>query len=146
MSRKDPQINIRLPQVLKERIHEVAMLNGRSVNAEVVYRLESSFLQDIQEDELLTPDEALAISRLARENLFSVLFNACTSAINTAAKSGAHSAYLDVYKIVGEGYMDDDSNIVKEVVNPVMTALKNAGYTVDIDGHDFCISFNQKDN
>ncbi|PHM61176.1 Arc family DNA-binding protein [Xenorhabdus ishibashii] len=39
---RDPQINIRLPQELKEKVHQIASENRRSVNAEIVKMIESS--------------------------------------------------------------------------------------------------------
>lgn len=43
MSREDPQLKIRLPLELKEKITESAAEYGRSINSEVVARLEQSF-------------------------------------------------------------------------------------------------------
>ncbi|MEK5787667.1 Arc family DNA-binding protein [Acinetobacter johnsonii] len=43
MSREDPQLKIRLPLELKEKITESAAEHGRSINSEVVARLEESF-------------------------------------------------------------------------------------------------------
>jgi len=43
MSREDPQLKIRLPADLKQHIEKAAQENHRSINAEVVARLESSF-------------------------------------------------------------------------------------------------------
>lgn len=43
MSREDPQLKIRLPLELKEKITESAAEYGRSINSEVVARLEESF-------------------------------------------------------------------------------------------------------
>lgn len=40
MSRQDPQINFRLPQDLKDQLHEMAARNKRSVNAEMVAAIE----------------------------------------------------------------------------------------------------------
>ncbi|MEJ6520342.1 Arc family DNA-binding protein [Shewanella bicestrii] len=45
MSRKDPQLNIRLPQSLKDKVTAIANENKRSVNAEVVKMLESCVAQ-----------------------------------------------------------------------------------------------------
>lgn len=42
MSRLDPQINLRVPAWLKEQIKKEADANRRSVNAEIVKRLEDS--------------------------------------------------------------------------------------------------------
>ncbi|MDZ7863356.1 Arc family DNA-binding protein [Acidovorax sp.] len=43
MSRDDPQMKIRLPEEVKARIDAAAAEAGRSLNAEIVARLESSF-------------------------------------------------------------------------------------------------------
>jgi len=42
MARSDPQINIRVPADLKQQLELLAVQNGRSLNAEVVLRLENS--------------------------------------------------------------------------------------------------------
>lgn len=42
MARTDPQINIRVPAELKKKLELLAIENSRSLNAEVVTRLESS--------------------------------------------------------------------------------------------------------
>ncbi|NNP75583.1 hypothetical protein A7P54_04010 [Acinetobacter sp. Ac_3412] len=44
MSREDPQLKVRLPQELKDKITESAVNLGRSINSDVVARLEESFL------------------------------------------------------------------------------------------------------
>jgi len=43
MARTDPQTNIRLPPELKERLGEAARANTRTLNAEILNRLERSF-------------------------------------------------------------------------------------------------------
>jgi hypothetical protein len=43
MARTDPQINVRLPSKLKERLVAAAQANTRTLNAEIVNRLEASF-------------------------------------------------------------------------------------------------------
>ncbi len=43
IGRHSPQINFRAPHGLHERLKEAALQNGRSVNAEIVQRLEVSF-------------------------------------------------------------------------------------------------------
>ncbi|WP_321899126.1 Arc family DNA-binding protein [Paraburkholderia heleia] len=42
MTREDPQMKLRLPVDLKDRLTALAEENGRSLNAEVVRRLEES--------------------------------------------------------------------------------------------------------
>ena len=46
MARTDPQFNLRMPQSLKDQIDEAALRSNRSINAEVVLRLQQSFLND----------------------------------------------------------------------------------------------------
>ncbi|MFY1017962.1 Arc family DNA-binding protein [Ectopseudomonas khazarica] len=46
MSRKDAQVNLRIPDGLKEYLDEQAQLNRRSKTAEIVHRLEQSRRDD----------------------------------------------------------------------------------------------------
>jgi hypothetical protein len=46
MARSDPQVNIRMPADLKEKLEAVLPETNRSLNAEIVHRLESSFLHN----------------------------------------------------------------------------------------------------
>ena len=54
MSREDPQLRIRLPAELKEKIEASSKLNNRSMNAEIVTRLNFSYL--IETDKGLMTD------------------------------------------------------------------------------------------
>lgn len=44
MARTDPQINVRVEAEFKKKLEHAAIENGRSLNAEVVRRLENSFI------------------------------------------------------------------------------------------------------
>ena len=44
MAREDPQMKLRLSPELKARVEEAARAAGRSTNAEVVHRLQMSFV------------------------------------------------------------------------------------------------------
>lgn len=46
MSREDPQLRIRLPAELKEKVENSAKVNNRSMNAEIIFRLNLSYLLD----------------------------------------------------------------------------------------------------
>lgn len=43
MRREDPQLKLRLPQALKDKLMRAAALSNRSVNSEILSRLEGSF-------------------------------------------------------------------------------------------------------
>lgn len=49
MARNDPQMNLRFPAELKGQIEEAAKSNGRSMNAEIVARLEASFTAKLEQ-------------------------------------------------------------------------------------------------
>ena len=57
MARTDPQFNVRMPADLKEKIEEAAKKNGRSMNAEIVYRLQRSIEEDQVETAGIGPME-----------------------------------------------------------------------------------------
>jgi len=46
MARNDPQMNLRVPMELKEKIETAALNSGRTITAEAVIRLEQSFEPD----------------------------------------------------------------------------------------------------
>ena len=62
MARTDPQINIRVPVELKKKLELLALENNRSLNAEVVTRLESSI-----------DSECLDLYKIPLEKLMSVV-------------------------------------------------------------------------
>lgn len=71
MSREDPQLKIRLPLELKEKITESAAEYGRSINSEVVVRLEESFSQNLSAVEKI-PTEVLMMELASRMKGFSL--------------------------------------------------------------------------
>lgn len=57
MTREDPQIKLRLPADLRDRIKYMAQRNGRSMNAEIVRVLEDEF----------PPSTLITVSEMVRE-------------------------------------------------------------------------------
>lgn len=64
MARIDPKFMLRLPADLKERIMDSSVENKRSLNAEIVARLEASFAEPI---ETFTSEQEQAIRDVAGE-------------------------------------------------------------------------------
>lgn len=50
MSRTDPQVNFRMPAKLKQKLEQAAARNHRSITAELIARLEESFLMEGDDD------------------------------------------------------------------------------------------------
>ena len=59
MARTDPQINLRVPADLKKKIELIAIENSRSINAEVVQRLEQSFERKFGDLESVATEELM---------------------------------------------------------------------------------------
>ncbi|MCO6180271.1 Arc family DNA-binding protein [Ciceribacter sp. RN22] len=59
MSREDPQLKLRLPEELKQRVVEAARRNNRSVNAEIVNLLEDAFITEVFAEKM----ERLSVER-----------------------------------------------------------------------------------
>lgn len=48
MSENHVQVNFRMPEALRERLKEVAQDNRRSMNAEIIYRLEQAIFDPLE--------------------------------------------------------------------------------------------------
>lgn len=74
MSREDPQLKIRLPLELKEKITQSATDHGRSINSEVVARLEESFdvyekTFDVYQKTMISQAQLIESQRLLEESI-----------------------------------------------------------------------------
>ncbi len=68
MAREDPQVNFRIPMDLLYKLRESQKHSGRSLSAEVVYRLERSFeleLRDSLQGSVIALQEKMAESESA---------------------------------------------------------------------------------
>ncbi len=66
MARNDPEFRLRLPESLKNKIEELAKKNQRSINAEIVARLEQSFALSHFDPERTAKDIEDLLKRVAR--------------------------------------------------------------------------------
>lgn len=136
MSREDPQFRIRLPAELKEKIEGVAKDNGRSLNAEIVHRLATSFVNEIPSDELISATDASQVAKAAKEELSQTVFKRTFAEINKKIRIGHTSFSIDLSDFELEALHDDD---FLSVLNPTIKKLIELGYevpdsTLDVDG------------
>lgn len=127
MSREDPQLRIRLPSDLKEKIEEAAKSNNRSMNAEIVQRLEASMLTEIQQDEVISAQEAIQIVSKAKDELSGIIFKRTFSEINKKIRIGHTTFHIDLTDLDLEGLDDDDFDLVFE---KTFKRLKELGYAI----------------
>lgn len=147
MSREDPKVNVRLPQVLKDRLHAVAEDNGRSVNSEIVSRLEGSFYK-VSLGDIDLPDASAiksAADQVAVDQYNSFLTNLLNvkikSQLENSVKKGLRECYVDLQPVIDMTY-GDDQLIKWRLINDIESVLKAKGYEVARQEHlDLLIKF-----
>lgn len=125
MSREDPQLRIRLPVELKEKIEETAKANNRSMNAEIVQRLDASFLGDIPSDGLISAKDALLIAEKAKDELSRIIFKRAFSEISKKARLGHTNFYVELGDLELDGIDEDDFG---KLFQPTFERLNELGY------------------
>lgn len=126
MARGDTQINIRIPEELKEQLDAAAVKNRRSLTAEVVARLQETLKDQRTPEDLLselrevaaaiaggpTPtnaDEARLKSHLVRQ---AALRDQLAAKLASAQARSAHLQYL-IYSAGADGLNGDDVTNLK---------------------------------
>lgn len=127
MSREDPQLRIRLPIELKEKIEVTAKENGRSMNAEIVQRLDSSFLGEINDDDLISAKDAIKIANNAKEEIKNIIFKRTFDEINKKIRLGHEKFYIELNDLELE---DIDEDVFEGLFDTTFSKLKELGYYV----------------
>lgn len=131
MSREDPQFKLRMPLPLRSQAEQAAKASGRSLNAELVARLESSFLADNSSEGLIPASRARELALLARSGIPGEIRRRAIEAIAKAVRLGhseASAALDDLHLDTGipDAELDD-------LVGDVLNELTKAGYRVKWD-------------
>ncbi|MBD1404224.1 Arc family DNA-binding protein [Leclercia adecarboxylata] len=141
MSREDPQLRIRLPIELKVKIELSAKENNRSMNAEIVQRLERSYLADLPEDEVLSAQDVINIAANAKDELSNIIFRRTFTEINKKARMGHKGFCISLGDLELEELTEDDFYYVFkrtfERLNELgfivpKKSLDNSGFLVEI--------------
>lgn len=133
MSKDEHQMKIRLPAELKNKIESASKTNTRSMNAEIVQRLEVSFLNEVSSSELISAKDAKHIANNAREKLSSIIFKRTFEEINKKIRLGHTQFYVDLTDLNLQGLSDDDFITVFQLTFP---KLKKMGYVIIDDFWD----------
>jgi len=135
MSREYPQMRLRMSPELREKIEEESKVNGRSMNAEIVHRLEESFKKDEEVDTsiIISADEAKRRSETHLKNLDVALRKFAFSKIYDAIKLGKDEAIMALPYIVPISMVSDYlSNPSKEsAIGLLISELAEMGYKVN---------------
>ena len=131
MSREDSQFKLRLPASLREQIEQAAKESKRSLNAEIVARLENSAQALLPVGEVLSAKKAKEIASAARKNLAAEVRALVIDRLNEAIRQGASSASVDLTVFPLMAHEDSASN---EIADPIEAELVAAGYSISWDG------------
>lgn len=148
---------LRFPSGMREQIKEESNKNGRSMNAEIVHRLEVSFIADqnsaaaslLQGDgieNVLTPTlSASMASKVARQNtdtgisIASLIVDEINELIHHAIFIGKYEVMFDTTKVTEK--MPATEREISTALKLVEKAFEDAGYLVKIKDGNIVISY-----
>lgn len=131
MSREDPQFKLRMPQSLRGQAELAARAAGRSLNAELVARLEASFLGESAVETLMPAARAKELALMSRDAIPGEVRRRAIESISRAVKLGHCEAVVSLNDLhLGFGIPDKD---LDALFADVLSELEQAGYKVKFD-------------
>lgn len=127
----DPQYKLRMPPELRDKLKKASMDNHRSMNAEIVARLDESFRHETPVDELIPAAKAKELSASARGGIDGTMRKRILRGINQAVAMGHSSADISFNDMVLDALPQDEQNALQ---HSVAEWLENAGYEIEWDG------------
>lgn len=132
MSREDPQFKLRMPADLRMMAEQAAKAAGRSLNAELVSRLETSFLALSEPEKLMPAEKARELAALARSGIPEQIRRRVLREITKSVGLGHSSTSVDLRDLKLDGGLNDEE--IEELTSEITQELVGAGYTIDWDG------------
>jgi hypothetical protein len=121
-----------MPADLRTQADQAAKASGRSLNAELVARLEASFLAQSSTEKLLPAARARELASMVRTGIPEEIRERALKAINRAVGLGHSSTSVDLKDLrLDDGLADKELDDLTEGVNK---ELIDAGYKVEWDG------------
>jgi hypothetical protein len=131
MSREDPQFKLRMPAELRAQAEQAAKASGRSLNSELVARIESSFLNEGSADRLISAARAKELALMARSGIPDEIRRRAVASIGKAIRLGHDEAFVVIDDLqLGVGIADEE---LDKLLNAVKNELEDAGYIVNCD-------------
>ena len=127
-----------MPADLRQTIEEAARRDKRSLNAEIVARLEASALKEVPLNALIPASKAREMASVARRDLSAEVRKEIFTEINYAASKGHGTACINLQDYDLESMTDEGR---EEVLDGVCEELKAAEYELEWDGNMLWVSF-----
>jgi len=131
MSREDPQFKLRMPTQLRDQAEQSAKASGRSLNAEIVARLESSFLGEKDPGCLIPAARAKELALMSRSGIPSEVRKRAIESIARAVRLGHSEAAVSLDDLHLDFGISDAE--LDRLFEGVFKELKQAGYKVKWD-------------
>lgn len=129
---------LRMTPDLREAVEKAAQDSKRSVNAEIVTRLELSLIADDRSTTFLSAEKARELVALAEGNLTKKIHDSIQRSIALSAVDGQTRIVVPLSPFNLDS--EDDAHI--DILQTVIRRLESAGYSVEINGLDrITISF-----
>ena len=129
MSREHPQLRVRIPPELKEQLELKAKDSARTLTAEIVNRLEMSFLSESGNNVLMSAKQARELAELSRQRLPAALLAKATEAINRGIALGHTEVSVPIDEFELDGL---DEETFEALLAQVLVPLAEAGYTAEV--------------
>lgn len=120
-----------MPQSLRDQAEQAAKSASRSLNAELVARLEASFLSAAEPGELMRAERARELAAIAREGVPEEIRRRVLKAINRAVELGHSAVIVDFKDLKLDGMAEP---IFEELTRNISLELTSAGYEIEWDG------------
>lgn len=127
---------LRLPKDLHRKVHEAATESGRSMNAEIVARLQESFQQQLPKGVLLSAAEAVKVAEKARKRVSAQIRTRVIENLNEDISKGKVSSTTE-FTDLELGLMNPDE--IYDLLGDLFSELKKAGYKLDQDGDEVTV-------
>lgn len=138
---------LRFPDGMRDRVRVASEQNGRSMNSEIIHRLEQSFVETInRQSGELSAEMARQIAKNARENLLASAKEFAQQEIARTVSFGLNELTLDIKFIAGipdnhDLDEDGDAQMFAEYIYPLIGYLTGLGFAVEFDGEMIKVSF-----
>ncbi len=124
---------LRMPEEMRNSLEGHAKQNGRSLNSEIIHRLESSFGGSAEPEGLPSAAQAKEMALTAREKIQDSIRAFAHNQIRLAIAHGRDSALIDFSYFATESRMQGDIGYFTEhYVAPVLDEIESAGYETEV--------------
>lgn len=131
MSREDPQFKLRMPAELRAQADQAAKSSGRSLNAELVARIETSFISETSTEKLIPAVRARELALMARAGIPDEIRKRVIEAVGRAIRLGHSSAVVSLGDLQMDIGIPDEE--LDNLTGEISGELAKAGYKANWD-------------